>query len=212
MSKIKDPQKMWKRRIIDMELNYHAKQIQKNVGLPRKKKFKSYERLYLGSPKSFKDWKMLKYVVKSGSRSFCRAWDRVIIGRDDSDRLGYRNFIQRSNNQINPSLVPRIPVKFPQLCSQSRNPKLTGRKIDISPNVAKAGDKGVSVTTGPRLVSSFDETCGRCGLDIRRYDMDSDGTLVCHSVISEHFFQNRRCKLNTSGGQLIRLTLQQRYS
>ncbi|GFV49697.1 hypothetical protein TNCV_4042711 [Trichonephila clavipes] len=32
MSKIKDdPQKMWKRRIIDMELNYHARPIQKNV-------------------------------------------------------------------------------------------------------------------------------------------------------------------------------------
>ncbi|GFW99337.1 uncharacterized protein TNCV_3981611 [Trichonephila clavipes] len=40
-----------------------------------------------GSPKSFKDWKMMIYVVKSSSRSFCRAWDRVIIGRDDSDRL-----------------------------------------------------------------------------------------------------------------------------
>ncbi|GFX17630.1 putative transposase rhodnius neglectus [Trichonephila clavipes] len=36
MSKIKDdPQKMWKRRIIDMELNYHARPIQKNVGLSR---------------------------------------------------------------------------------------------------------------------------------------------------------------------------------
>ncbi|GFS53693.1 hypothetical protein TNCV_731031 [Trichonephila clavipes] len=74
MSKIKDdPQKMWKRRIIDMELKYHARSIQK--------------RLYLGSPKSFKDWKMLIYEVKSSSMSFCRAWDRVIIGRDDSDRL-----------------------------------------------------------------------------------------------------------------------------
>ncbi|GFT60993.1 hypothetical protein TNCV_4995081 [Trichonephila clavipes] len=30
---------------------------------------------------------MLIYVVKSSSRSFCRAWDRIIIGRDDSDRL-----------------------------------------------------------------------------------------------------------------------------
>ncbi|GFU88624.1 hypothetical protein TNCV_4443011 [Trichonephila clavipes] len=50
-----------------------------------KKIEKSYQRLYLGSPKSFKDWKMLKYVVKSSS--FCRAWDRVIISRDDSDRL-----------------------------------------------------------------------------------------------------------------------------
>ncbi|GFX98848.1 retrovirus-related Pol polyprotein from transposon 297 [Trichonephila clavipes] len=30
---------------------------------------------------------MLIYVVKSSSRSFCTAWDRVIIGRDDSDRL-----------------------------------------------------------------------------------------------------------------------------
>ncbi|GFX53038.1 hypothetical protein TNCV_1654971 [Trichonephila clavipes] len=53
----------------------------------RKKIEKSYQRLYLGSPKSFKAWKMLIYVVKSSSRSFCRAWDRVIIGRDDSDRL-----------------------------------------------------------------------------------------------------------------------------
>ncbi|GFS81584.1 hypothetical protein TNCV_2440191, partial [Trichonephila clavipes] len=36
MSKIKDdPQKMWKRRIIDMELNYHARPIQRNVGLSR---------------------------------------------------------------------------------------------------------------------------------------------------------------------------------
>ncbi|GFW63602.1 hypothetical protein TNCV_4328901 [Trichonephila clavipes] len=74
MSKIKDdPQMMWKRRIIDMELNYHARPIQKNVGLSRR------------SPKSFNDWEMLIYVVKT--RSFCRAWDRVIIGRDDSDRL-----------------------------------------------------------------------------------------------------------------------------
>ncbi|GFV61028.1 transposable element Tcb1 transposase [Trichonephila clavipes] len=40
-----------------------------------------------GSPKSFKDWKMLKYEVKSSSRSFCRAWDRVIKCWDDSDRL-----------------------------------------------------------------------------------------------------------------------------
>ncbi|GFU32059.1 probable RNA-directed DNA polymerase from transposon BS [Trichonephila clavipes] len=89
MSKIKDdPQKMWKRRIIDMELNYHARPIQKNVGLSRKKKIeKSYQRLYLGSPRSFKAWKMLIYVVKSSFRSFCRAWDRVIIDRDDSDRL-----------------------------------------------------------------------------------------------------------------------------
>ncbi|GFX22293.1 hypothetical protein TNCV_2951341 [Trichonephila clavipes] len=110
MSKIKDdPQKIWKRRIIDMELNYHARPIQKNVSLSRsnlmemksctykmtkvkiryfffaKEKIeKSYQRLYLGSPKSFKDWKMLIYVVKSSSRSFCRAWDRVIISRDDS--------------------------------------------------------------------------------------------------------------------------------
>ncbi|GFV06706.1 hypothetical protein TNCV_1611191 [Trichonephila clavipes] len=37
MSKIKDdPQKMWKRRIIDMKLNYHARPIQKNVGLSRR--------------------------------------------------------------------------------------------------------------------------------------------------------------------------------
>ncbi|GFW17183.1 hypothetical protein TNCV_2763061 [Trichonephila clavipes] len=37
MSKIKDdPQKMWKRRIIDMELNYPTRPIQKNVGLSRK--------------------------------------------------------------------------------------------------------------------------------------------------------------------------------
>ncbi|GFW57436.1 uncharacterized protein TNCV_543481 [Trichonephila clavipes] len=36
MSKIKgDPQKMWKRRIIDMELNYDARPIQKNEGLSR---------------------------------------------------------------------------------------------------------------------------------------------------------------------------------
>ncbi|GFX83262.1 hypothetical protein TNCV_4988561 [Trichonephila clavipes] len=36
MSRIKDdPQKMWKRRIIDMELNYHARPIQKNVRLSR---------------------------------------------------------------------------------------------------------------------------------------------------------------------------------
>ncbi|GFY22564.1 hypothetical protein TNCV_2178251 [Trichonephila clavipes] len=52
-----------------------------------KKNLKSYQRLYLGSPKSFKDWKMLIYVVKSSSKSFCKTWDRVIIGRDDSDRL-----------------------------------------------------------------------------------------------------------------------------
>ncbi|GFU65423.1 hypothetical protein TNCV_633461 [Trichonephila clavipes] len=59
------------------------------MGLSRKKEIeKSCPRLYLGSPKSFKDWKMLIYVVKSSSRSFCRAWERVIIGRDDSDRLG----------------------------------------------------------------------------------------------------------------------------
>ncbi|GIY74172.1 hypothetical protein CEXT_190831 [Caerostris extrusa] len=53
----------------------------------------------------------------------------------------------------------------------------------------QTGDKGVNVVTGPRLVSSFDETHGRCGLNIKRYDMDSDGTLVCHSVIREHIFQ-----------------------
>ncbi|GFV79393.1 DUF4817 domain-containing protein [Trichonephila clavipes] len=52
-----------------------------------KVKEKSYQRLYLGSPKSFKDWKMLIYVVKSSSKSFFRAWDRVIIGREDSNRL-----------------------------------------------------------------------------------------------------------------------------
>ncbi|GFU93705.1 hypothetical protein TNCV_2185851 [Trichonephila clavipes] len=90
MSKIKDdPQNMWKRRTIDMELNYHARPIQKNVGLSRKKKTfeKELPKTILGYPKSFKDWKMLIYVVKSSSRSFCRAWDRVIIGRDDADRL-----------------------------------------------------------------------------------------------------------------------------
>ncbi|GFT43163.1 hypothetical protein TNCV_5120101 [Trichonephila clavipes] len=37
MSKVKDdPQKMWKRRIIDMELNFHTTPIQKNVGLSRR--------------------------------------------------------------------------------------------------------------------------------------------------------------------------------
>ncbi|GFV61001.1 hypothetical protein TNCV_3845801 [Trichonephila clavipes] len=114
MSKIKDdPQKMWKRRIIDMELNYHARPIQKNVGLSRKKKSeKSYQRLYLGSPKSFKDWKMLKYEVKSSSRSFCRAWDRVITGSDDSDRLD-RNLSAdrlRSKNQLR--LIARLKVRL----------------------------------------------------------------------------------------------------
>ncbi|GFX86706.1 transposable element Tcb2 transposase [Trichonephila clavipes] len=42
MSKIKDdPQKMRKRRIIDMELNCHASPIQKNVSLSRTEKFHS---------------------------------------------------------------------------------------------------------------------------------------------------------------------------
>ncbi|GFU73128.1 hypothetical protein TNCV_1354191 [Trichonephila clavipes] len=70
-------------------------------GVVRKKIEKSYQRLYLGYPKSFKDWKMLIYVVKSSSQSFCRAWDRVIIGRDDSDRL-VRNLRIWSEN---PSLI-----------------------------------------------------------------------------------------------------------
>ncbi|GFX90774.1 hypothetical protein TNCV_3166051 [Trichonephila clavipes] len=60
------------------------------------------------SLKSFKDKKILIYVVKSSSRSFCRAWDRVIIGRDDSDRLvrnlRYEGIIFRIWSE-NPSLI-----------------------------------------------------------------------------------------------------------
>ncbi|GFY09634.1 hypothetical protein TNCV_381291 [Trichonephila clavipes] len=111
MCKIKDdPQKMWKGRIIDMELNYHARPIQKNVGLSRR------------SPKSFKDWKMLIYVVKSSSRSFCRAWDRVIIGRDDSVRL-----LNRKKLAV-PSPVPRNSG-IPRLKSENSKKKIINVKI-----------------------------------------------------------------------------------
>ncbi|GFT07573.1 hypothetical protein TNCV_4045381 [Trichonephila clavipes] len=77
MSKIKDdPQKMWKK-----ENNRHG------IKLPCKTDSKECGFKSRISEVSFKDWEMLVYGVKSSSRSFCRAWDRVIIGRDHSDRL-----------------------------------------------------------------------------------------------------------------------------
>ncbi|GFT46638.1 hypothetical protein TNCV_3184631 [Trichonephila clavipes] len=73
------------------------------------------------SPKSFKDWKMLIYVMKSSSGSYCRAWDPVIIGRDDSDRLVRKLRSDSSHRDIQYE-VSGVTIGSPPQQIQSANP------------------------------------------------------------------------------------------